>query len=418
MSEPSPSPDSKPGPTLPRNVVVLGFSSLLNDIASEMIYPLLPGFLLAVLGGDKFWLGVIEGAADTVASVLKLWSGAVSDRPGRRKIFVVIGYLLAVLSRPLTALIGVPWQLFAIRITDRFGKGVRTAPRDAMIADSADPSIRGRAFGFHRAMDHVGAAIGPLLAAGLLWLLPGDMRLIFGLTLMPGLAVVLLVVFGLKEPRSESDPSERATRGGEIPHRPEQKSASFYPFDRSFTTYLIALIVFTLGNSSDAFLLVRAGEIGVPTIWLPILWCAFHVIKSIGNVVMGRAIDRYGPKPFLFVGWSIYAVVYLAFSQAAAAWEVWLLFAGYALFYACSEPAEKTMVALLVGSERKGLAYGWYNFGIGVATLPASILFGALYQDFGAVAAFGTSAALACVSAFLLMLVKTPASRSPATPAA
>ncbi|MBI5758037.1 MAG: MFS transporter [Planctomycetales bacterium] len=178
------------------------------------------------------------------------------------------------------------------------------------------------------------------------------------------------------------------------------------PFGNSFRLYLLALLIFTLGNSSDAFLLVRAEELGVPKPALPLLWCAFHVLKSSGNLLFGRAVDRFSPKPFIFLGWFVYAVVYLAFALATSAWQAWALFMSYALFYGLTEPAEKTLVANLVGTERKGLAYGWYNFAIGVGTLPSSLIFGALYQSYGPLAAFGSGAGLALIAAFLLMGVK------------
>jgi MFS family permease len=390
----APSPPAAPsGQPLPRNVKVLGLASLLNDTASEMIFPLLPGFLLTVLLGNRFYLGVIEGAAGSVASLLKLWSGGRSDQAGRRKGFVLFGYSLAAVTRPLIGVIVAPWQLFVVRVGDRIGKGVRTSPRDALIADSTDPSIRGRAFGFHRAMDHLGAALGPLLAAGLLWLWPGELRTLFLLTVLPGLPVVVLLVFGLRE-TATAQPARGPLR------------LTLQPFDRNFRLYLLALVVFTLGNSSDAFLLVRAGELGVPTALLPLLWCAFHVVKSTSNLLLGRAVDRFGPRPFLFLGWLLYAFVYLAFGLATTAWEAWAFFLAYALFYGLTEPAEKTLVADLVGGERKGLAYGWYNCAIGIATLPASLIFGAVYQVYGALAAFAWGAALALVAVVLLAGVK------------
>ena len=398
MNESTTTTDATPTQALPRNVKVLGAASLLNDVSSEMIFPLLPTFLITVLGGNRFHLGVIEGLADSVASVLKLWSGGRSDRAGRRKGYVVFGYSLAAVTRPLIGLIFAPWQLFAVRIGDRIGKGVRTSPRDALIADSTDPSVRGRAFGFHRAMDHLGAAIGPVLAAGFLWLWPGDLRTLFLLSVVPGLIVVALLVFALREPAPTGPPKERLR-------------LTLTPFDRNFRLYLVALVVFTLGNSSDAFLLVRAAELGVPVVMLPLLWSAFHVAKSCSNLFLGRAVDRFGPRPFLFLGWVVYAAIYLAFALATEAWEAWALFLGYALFYGLTEPAEKKLVADLVGSERKGLAYGWYNFAIGIATLPASLIFGALYQVYGALAAFGWGAALALVAVVLLVGVKERQSR-------
>jgi MFS family permease len=380
---------------LPRNVKVLGGASLLNDIASEMIFPLLPNFLLTVLLGNRFYLGVIEGMADSAASFLKLWSGGRSDQAGRRKGFVVFGYSLTAVARPLIGVIVTPWQLLVLRVGDRIGKGVRTSPRDALIADSTNPQIRGRAFGFHRAMDHLGAAIGPLLAAGFLWLWPDHLRTLFLVTLLPGLLVIMLLMFGLREAPVIEPPQERLR-------------LTLQPFDRNFRLYLLALLVFTLGNSSDAFLLVRAAELGVPTAMLPVLWCAFHVVKSCSNLLLGRAVDSLGPRPFIFMGWFVYAGVYLAFALATVAWQAWTFFLAYALFYGLTEPAEKTLVANLVGTERKGLAYGWYNFAIGIATLPSSMIFGALYQAFGALVAFGWGAALAVVAVVLLTGVRDP----------
>lgn len=375
--------------SLPRNVKLLGLASLLNDVASEMIFPLMPQFLITVLGGNRFHLGIIEGVADSASSLLKLWSGAWSDRDGRRKRFVVFGYTLAALVRPVTGLVTGPWQLFAVRTADRIGKGIRTSPRDAFLADSTDPGMRGRAFGFHRAMDHLGAAIGPLLAAAFLLAWPGRLRLLFLLTIVPGLLVVALLVFGLRERPASNPPRERPR-------------LSLKPFDRNFRVYLLALVVFTLGNASDAFLLVRAGELGVPVAALPLLWCAFHVVKSGGNLLAGRAVDRLGTRPLILSGWVLYAAIYLAFALASTAWQVWVVFLGYGLVYALIEPAEKTLVANLAGAERRGLAFGWFNFVIGFAALPSSLIFGWLYERHGALAAFGWGSSLALLAAVLL----------------
>lgn len=388
-------PSNAPSPQrLPRNVKLLGWASLLNDVASEMIFPLLPQFLISVLGGNRFQLGIIEGAADSASSLVKLWSGGRSDRGGSRKPFVVFGYALAAITRPLCGILWLPWQLFGVRIADRIGKGIRTSPRDALIADSTEPEIRGRAFGFHRAMDHLGAAIGPLLAAAFLFFWPNTLQKMFLWTLVPGVLVIVLLIFGLREPaKNETVSSEK--------EKP-QFIWTLRPFDRRFRLYLLALVIFTLGNSSDAFLLVRAGELGVATWLLPILWCVFHVVKSAGNVLGGRAVDRTGPRPMILVGWLYYAAIYLAFALATAAWQVWALFVAYAIFYAVTEPAEKTLVANLVGPEHRGLAYGWFNCAVGIATLPASLMFGALYQTCGPLVAFGSGAGLALLAAVLL----------------
>jgi MFS family permease len=382
--------DRIPQRPLPRNVKVLGWVSFLNDVASEMIFPLLPQFLLTVLGGNRFSLGVIEGIVDSASSLVKLWSGSWSDRIGSRKGLVVFGYALAAVTRPLIGIVTAPWQLLVIRLADRFGKGTRNPPRDALIADSVASEIRGRAFGFNRAMDHLGAAVGPILAAVFLLLWPGQYRALFLLALIPGLLVVLLLSFGLRETFRRSAAGERMTW-------------TLKPFGKGFRGYLVALVIFTLGNSSDAFLLVRAGELGVATAMLPVLWCVFHVLKSGGNMIAGRAVDKIGSRPMILLGWTLYAGIYLGFAVASTAWQVWLLFAGYAMFYAFTEPAEKTLVASLVGPEQRGLAYGWFNAAVGIGTLPASLLFGWLYQTFGALTAFGMSGALAVLAGLMLL---------------
>jgi MFS family permease len=371
-------------------VRIVALASFLNDIASEMIYPLLPQFLLNVLLGSTFYLGIIEGFADSVASFMKLWSGNQSDQAGRRKGFIIFGYCVPALVRPLISVIQHPWQLFGIRVMDRIGKGVRTSPRDALIADTTESSIRGRAFGFQRSMDNLGAAIGPLLAAGFLWVWPDHLRTLFLVSLVPGLLVVALLVFGLRE-RATTQPAPS-----------DRFRFTLTPFDRSFRMYLLALVVFTLGNSSDAFLLVRASELGVSVTFLPLLWCVCHIAKSSSNLYLGRAIDRVGARPCLFVGWLAFAAVYLAFGLATGAWETWAFFVAYGLVIGLVEPAERALVADLVGTERKGLAYGWYHFGIGIATLPSSLVFGALYHVYGALAAFGWGAVLALGASILL----------------
>jgi len=377
---------------LPANVKLLGAASLLNDIASEMIFPLMPMFLLGLPGGSKTYLGLIEGVADSVASLLKLWSGAWSDRAGWRKGFVVFGYGVTALVRPLSGVARLPWHLFAVRISDRIGKGVRTSPRDALIADSTDPAIRGRAFGFHQAMDHLGAAVGPLLATLFLLFWPNHVRTLFLLTIIPGLAVVALLVFGLKDVPAKQPP-------------PEHLKLTLKPFGWKFRLYLVALFTFTLGNSSDAFLLLRAQERGVPQAYLPLLWCAFHIVKSASNLLAGKATDWLGPKPMLIAGWALFSAIYLAFALAVTGWQVWLIFLTYGFVYSLTEPASKAMVTRLGPSERKGLAFGWFNFAIGVAALPASLVCGWLYQNFGALAAFGWGAILAAIAALLLLFI-------------
>lgn len=408
---------------LPRTVRVLGLASLLNDIASEMIFPLLPKFLLVTLGASRAELGLIEGLADTTASVLKLLSGHWSDRLARRKQFVVAGYSLAALSRPVLALCTGAGQILALRLVDRFGKGIRTAPRDALLADSVPPGERGRAFGFHRAMDHLGAAIGPLVALGYLsWAAPegsstaqleGALRTLFGGALLPGVAVVLLVLWGLREPsRVRADDSP--TLSADTPSGTVEASSGPALFTPPFRRFLLALGLFTLGNSSDAFLLVRAGEVGVPVAQLPLLWCLFHIAKTQGNLWAGRLVDRVGPRPLITLGWLLYLLVYLGFGWADAPWQVWGLFFLYAGFYALTEPAEKTLVTQLTPAAARGSAFGWFHGIMGLAALPASLLFGLLYDRLGPTAAFGTGAVLAFAA--LLVFRTIPGSRPAAPP--
>lgn len=384
---------------LPRNVRILGWTSFLNDVASEMIYPLLPQFLIMVLGGNKFHLGIIEGTAESIASFNKLWAGAWSDRSGKRKSFILFGYSVAAIARPLIGLVTAPWQVFAVRIGDRIGKGVRTSPRDAMIADSTPEAMHGRAFGFHRSMDHLGAAVGPLLAAAFLWFYPGELRSLFLLAAIPGVVVLLLIIFGLREQDvvAKLDTAQPTKREQLVP---------LNRFDSRFRWYLLSLLLFTLGNSSDTFLLVRAGELGVPLYMLPVLWCAFHVVKSGANIYAGRLSDRIGAKRPIVVGWLAYAAIYVAFAFATSAWQAWALFLAYGFFYAVTEPAEKKLVVQLVGEHRRGLGFGWYHFTLGIAALPASLLFGWLYQTYGAPVAFGAGALLALLAAVVLASIR------------
>ncbi len=284
------------------------------------------------------------------------------------------------------------------RTSDRVGNGVRSARKEELVADSTAPAESGGAFGYTRAMDHLGAAIGPSLAFCFLWIWPGQLRTLFLLTAVPGLLVVLLMWFGLREQPIET----RAAK---------EFSFTLRPFDWRFRLYLVALAIFTLGNATDAFLLLRAGELGVQAELIPLLWGAFHVVKSAGSLVAGRAVDRFGPRPLIYGGWLLYAGIYLAFARATTPGEVWLFFLIYGVFHALTEPAERTLVANLVAADRKGLAFGWFNFAVGIVALPASLLFGVIYEKLGAPAAFAWSALLALAAAALLGLVRAAPER-------
>lgn len=395
MSPPPPLPPDPPLPPahaapLPRAVKLLGWASFLNDVASEMIYTQLPHFLIYVLGGSTLYLGIIEGTGDAISSLLKFWSGIRSDRGASRWKFIAGGYWLASISRPLISLATMPWHLLTLRILDRVGKGVRTSPRDAMIADKTDETNRGRAFGFHRGMDHFGAAIGPLLATAFLVYWPDQIRTLFLLSLAPGLVVLVLMMFLRDKRRTGPAPSPVPIVSGPLP--------------RNFRLFLAAMFLFTLGNSSDMFLLVRAGELGMPTAFLPLLWCLFHVVKSVGNMTAGRWVDRFGPKRILAAGWLVYAVVYFLFAFATGAFDTWILFALYALYYALAEPAEKTLVAQLADSQRRGQFYGLFHLVVGLAALPASILFGWIYYQFGGTVAFGLGSGMAIAGLGVLVM--------------
>ncbi len=393
-TEPTP-PVGAPRPArLPRNVWVLGAASLLNDVASEAVFPLIPAYLKSI-GGSLWHLGLIEGAADSVASLLKLLAGAWSDRLASRKGVVVGGYLVTALIRPLVALANNPWQVLGVRLADRVGKGVRTAPRDALLVDSTPSSLLGRAFGFHRSMDHLGAAIGPGLAFGFLWLFPNQLRWLFALTALPGLAVIAILGWGLREPRER-----RPTKTLVLPRWSKLPSV--------YRRYLLIVALFTLANSSDAFLLVRAQELGIGATWLPLVWMVFHLVKSAGNLLGGNWVDRFGPRPVLIAGWIAYAAVYLAWGVAQSAWHAWLLMVLYAGYFACAEPAEKALVAQLVADDQKGQAYGWFHFTVGLSTLPASLAFGLIYQQLGGSAAFFLGALVAATAALLVATAAKP----------
>ncbi|NJC87223.1 MAG: MFS transporter [Desulfuromonas sp.] len=372
------------------NVLVLGLVSLLTDVSSEMIYPLLPLFLTGVLGAGPAFLGVIEGVAESTAALLKLASGYLSDRLPRRKPLVVAGYGLSALARPLIALAASPGFVLGVRFCDRIGKGVRTSPRDALIADSVAPELRGRAYGFHRSMDHAGALVGPLLAAGLLGWFSLDLRTVFWCAAIPGLLAVLLLAAGIREQSRPVPLSAHPTGKTVLPHG-------------KLRAYLLILLLFTLGNSSDAFLLLRAGELGVAPARLPLLWSFFHLVKMSSVFPFGALSDRIGRRGVIVAGWTVYAAAYLGFAVATSEWHIWLLFAVYGLFYGLTEGAEKALVADLAPAAERGSAFGWFNATIGLGALPASLLFGALWQWSGPLTAFGCGAALAAVAAVLLL---------------
>jgi len=380
-------------PRLSRNVFALGAVSFLTDVATEMTYPLLPLFLATVLGASATYVGTIEGAAESMAALLKLAGGWWSDRVSRRKPLVLIGYALASAVRPLIGLAQSAVQVLGIRLTDRVGKGIRTSPRDALIADSVDPSIRGRAFGFHNAADNLGAVLGPLLAFAFLRWAGLPLRTVFLLTAIPGALAVLTLIFGVREVPKTAP--EKRVGGADLKA----------PLGGRFWAYLGVLLLFTLGNSTDAFLLLRAGQLGVATALIPILWALLNLVKAVANTPGGILSDRIGRKPLIAAGWLVYAAVYFLFGCAGQAWQAWALFAVYGLYFGLTEGVEKALVADLVPADRRGDAFGWYNLAIGIGALPASLLFGALWDRWGSAAAFDFGALLALAAALGALVV-------------
>ncbi|PYO46216.1 MAG: MFS transporter [Gemmatimonadetes bacterium] len=379
-----------------------------------MIYPLLPIFLAGVLGANASFIGAIEGAAESTASLLKLLSGWWSDKVASRKPFVVVGYLIASIVRPFTAATHNATQVLGIRVTDRIGKGLRTSPRDALLADSAPPESRGLAYGFHAAADNTGAVLGPLVAF-LLLKLHGvgaldtsrhlsahdehAIRNVFWLSAIPAAIAMLILIFVVRDVKR----SDTKSKSSETPGESSKLS-------RRFWAYLVVVLLFTLGNSTDAFLLLRANQLGVPVALAPILWAVLNFVKAATGTYGGQLSDRVGRKPLIVGGWLLYAAVYFAFGWAGAPWQAWALFAVYGVFYGMTEGTEKALVADIVPRIRRGAAFGWYNLAIGLGALPASLIFGWIWDRSGAPSAFVFGASLALVAAILMAIV-APASR-------
>ncbi len=381
--------------TLPRTVVALGFVSFFTDLSSEMIYPLLPAFLVTVLGAGALALGTIEGIAESTAAVLKVFSGRWADRMQRRKPLVVSGYGISGIARPLIGLV-VAWPaVVVLRFTDRIGKGIRSSPRDALIADVTPPARLGAAYGLHRAMDHAGAVAGPLVAAGLL-LIPGiGLRQVFLLAAVPAVIVMLVLVYVVKEP------GDRPVATGE----PQSLIEGWRATDSSFRRLLFAVIIFTLGNSTDAFLLLRLTDVGFAPAWVAVLWSLHHVVKLVANLYGGQLSDRVGRRGLIGAGWILYAVIYLGFGLTTDTASLIFLFMVYGIYFGLTEPVERAWVAALAPAEARGGAFGFYHGSVGLTALPASLLFGVLYTTLGPAAAFGTGAALAIIATALLLRV-------------
>ncbi len=375
---------------LPSIVIALGFVSLFTDIASDMMIPVLPVFLTATLGLSATFFGLVEGVADLVAAVLKGVGGIWSDRSGGgRKKWLVGGYTLSALSRPFIALASGPGLVIALRSLDRVGKGLRTAPRDAMLVAAVEESGRGRAFGFHRAMDHTGALIGGLLASGLLaWGL--SEREVIGWSILPGILAILTVSLLVREKSDMSSPKE-------------QPRLDFHLLTPELRRFLPVAGTFALANSSDAFLLLKARETGVSASLLPLLWAWIHVTRIAANLIGGSLADRFGARRTVAAGWLCYGVVYALVAFAGNPWQVWVVLGIYGIYSGLTEGGEKVIISKLSRTDARGAAFGAFHFVTGILALPASLLTGWLWDHYGSTVSLGMSATLAVLAAGWLM---------------
>lgn len=385
--------------SLPRPVWLLGWVSLATDAATEAIYPLLPFFLTRVLGATAVSLGIVEGAAEAVTSILKIWAGRVADRSRAKRPLVLFGYSVSSVARPFIAITQSWPQVFAVRVLDRVGKGIRGAPRDAMLAVWTTPTTRGKVYGFHRAMDHLGAVVGPALASTFLYFYPGEYRTLFALTAIPG-AIAVSLIFLVKEPSAIEGKPSAALMPAPI--------AEATPLPREFTVYMLVLSLFTLGNSTDAFLLLKLTDVAGSPKWIPLIWAALHVVKAAVSLVGGNWSDRVGRRTVIATGWLTYAAVYAGFATSSSLTALVAWFLVYGCYFGFAEGTEKALVADLAPAGRRGFAFGIYNAVQGLGALTASVVFGVIWTAYGAPAAFAVGAALALVATILLTTLAKP----------
>lgn len=376
--------------SIPRPVWVLGVVSLLTDLSSEMIYPLLPMFIVQTLGASTIEVGLIEGFVDGLAAILKQVSGKYSDRFARKKGIVVCGYSISSLSRPLVALASTWGAVFLIRSIDRVGKGVRSAPRDVMIANVCSPDNLGKSFGLHRAMDHMGAVIGPLVAGLLLAQFHLDLRYIFAASAIPALITILVLIFCLKEKVSNEIQGD---------HQAHEMDAQFIDDQaRDRKVFFQSIAVFTLGNSTDAFLLLKFSENGFSMSQVALIWSAHHFVKSVSNYFFGNFSDRIGHLKMLRFGWLFYALTYLLFALTSSATVLLIIFMIYGVYYGLCEPSEKSYLVKLTPLIKRGEILGRLHMVLGLGALPASVIFGAIWKFADAQYAFYFGACMALLA--------------------
>jgi MFS family permease len=390
-------PRNRPG--LPSVVRQLGWVSFFTDVAGDMIYPLLPAFLVS-LGAGAGALGWVEGVADATSAAVKLLSGRFSDRAPARKPFVVAGYAIATLVRPMLAFVVAPWQVVLVRTTDRFGKGLRSAPRDAIVAGAVSASSRGLAYGFHQMMDNLGAVVGPMVAFALARGLGLQPRIIFACAIVPGLLAVATLVFGVKEPRG-------APPAGESQARTAKSASVAGSLSPQVKGYLIVVAVFTLGASADSFLLLRMLDLGLPVGYAPLVWLTLNASKALTNMPGGRLSDRFGRKKTLALAWLVYAASYASFPLTRSIPLTWVLIAAYGVYYGLAEGGEKAILADLAPADQRGRAFGLLYGVTGLTVLPANALFGLLY-GFRPAYAFLASSGFAFLATALLLVLARP----------
>ena len=375
-----------------RNIIILGITSLLTDISTEMVYPLIPLYLVAQLGATPGIVGIIEGIAESLASLLKLYSGHISDKFGRRKPLAIFGYSFSGIGKILIYFAGAwPMILFG-RIADRFGKGIRTAPRDALIAESTHPRNMGRAFGLHRAMDTAGAAAGVIIAYIIITRYQGSIKPIFLWSLIPAALGVIALCF-VKETKSTKGPEAR------------KLSLNFKSLPARLQWFLVVVFIFALGNSSNQFLLLRAHDLGYDTPAVLLLYLLFNMVYSLFSFPAGRLSDKIGRRSLLVSGYLFYSLVYFGFAFAGKSSALWLLFGLYGIYYAMTEGVEKALIADLCPSDKKATFMGLHATLVGIGLLPASLLTGWLWTFFGPKAAFITGACFGLAAAVLMGII-------------
>jgi MFS family permease len=376
-----------------KNVFFTGLVSFFMDVSSEMIYPLVPLFLANVLGINKSMIGLIEGIAEATASLLKVFSGWFSDRIGRRKELMLAGYAISVLSRPIIALAGSWPQVMASRFVDRLGKGIRTAPRDAIIAEASEKSQLARAFSLHRSMDTLGAVAGPAIALLLLHLYNRNYQIVFWLSMIPGAIAVLVIIWFIEEKK------RTAVQGVKRPR------LTLRHFDWRVKFFILIATLFALGNSSDAFLILRAEQVGIPTVMIPAVYLTFNLIYSLSAIPAGMAADRFGRKRVILLGFILFAGLYFGFAVAHTSAMIWMLFCAYGVFMGLTEGIQKAFLASIIPPDFKATAFGVYATAVGIATFPASLIGGILWDRISASATFFFSAATATIAALLFLLL-------------